>query len=67
MNMTVNGRDVQLPDYVTTVRDLLDHFKLNKDMAIVELNQLILDKTTRDDAALSDGDRIEIVQFVGGG
>lgn len=67
MNLTVNGRDVQLPDRVITVRDLLDHFKLNKEMAIVELNQSILDKTTRDDAALSDGDRIEIVQFVGGG
>ncbi len=67
MNLTVNGRDVQLPEGVTTVRDLLDHFKLNKEMAIVELNQSILDKTTRDEAALSDGDRIEIVQFVGGG
>jgi sulfur carrier protein len=67
MNMKVNGRDVELPDHVTTVRDLLDHFKLNKDLAIVELNQSILDKTTRDDAVLGDGDRIEIVQFVGGG
>ncbi|WP_050182325.1 sulfur carrier protein ThiS [Domibacillus robiginosus] len=67
MKMTVNGREVDVPENVRTVRDLLDHFNLNKDLAIVELNQSILDKTTRDDQKLTNGDRIEIVQFVGGG
>ena len=67
MNMIVNGRDVELPENVTTVRDLLEHFQLNKELAIVELNQSILDKATRDDAKLTNGDRVEIVQFVGGG
>ncbi|MCI2255963.1 sulfur carrier protein ThiS [Domibacillus sp. PGB-M46] len=67
MKMTVNGREVEVPENVRTVRDLLDHFDLNKDLAIVELNQSILDKTTRDDQKLANGDRVEIVQFVGGG
>ncbi|MCM3790433.1 sulfur carrier protein ThiS [Domibacillus indicus] len=67
MKMTVNGREVDVPENVRTVRDLLDHFGLNKDLAIVELNQSILDKTTRDDQKLANGDRVEIVQFVGGG
>lgn len=67
MNMIVNGREVDLPKNVATVRDLLDHFQLNKELAIVELNQSILDKATRDDEKLTNGDRVEIVQFVGGG
>lgn len=67
MKMTVNGRDVDLPENVTTVQDLLDHFQLNNELAIVELNQSILDKSTRDGAKLTNGDRVEIVQFVGGG
>lgn len=67
MKMTVNGREIEVPENVKTVRDLLDHFKLNKELAIVELNQSILDKASRDDEKLSDGDRVEIVQFVGGG
>ncbi|MCP3763984.1 sulfur carrier protein ThiS [Domibacillus sp. A3M-37] len=67
MNMIVNGREVDLPENVATVRDLLDHFQLNKELAIVELNQSILDKATRDDKKLTNGDRVEIVQFVGGG
>ncbi|OES46247.1 sulfur carrier protein ThiS [Domibacillus iocasae] len=67
MNMIVNGREVTLPENVVTVRDLLDHFQLNKELAIVELNQSILDKATRDNKKLTNGDRVEIVQFVGGG
>ncbi|WP_046175826.1 sulfur carrier protein ThiS [Domibacillus indicus] len=67
MKMIVNGREVQLPESVITVRDLLEHFQLNKELAIVELNQSILDKAERDGAKLSNGDRVEIVQFVGGG
>jgi len=67
MKLTVNGREVDLPETVTTVRTLLDHFGLNKELAIVEVNQSILNKTTRDDQKLTNGDRVEIVQFVGGG
>lgn len=67
MKITVNGREVDLPETVATVRNLLDHFGLNKELAIVEVNQSILDKTTRDDQELTNGDRVEIVQFVGGG
>ncbi len=67
MKLTVNGREVDVPETVTTVRALLDHFKLNTELAIVEVNQSILDKASRDDEKLSEGDRVEIVQFVGGG
>lgn len=67
MKITVNGREVDLPETVATVRNLLEHFGLNKELAIVEVNQSILDKTTRDDQELTNGDRVEIVQFVGGG
>ncbi|MEW9700846.1 sulfur carrier protein ThiS [Paenibacillus sp. SI8] len=67
MKLHINGQTVDVPDTVTTVTRLLEHFELTGKMLVVELNQTILEKEQHALAALSEGYRIEIVHFVGGG
>jgi sulfur carrier protein len=67
MKIVINGEGIQIPDTVITVSLLLKHFELEQKVVIVELNQTILDKAMHAETVLSDGDRIEIVHFVGGG
>ncbi|MBU8771779.1 sulfur carrier protein ThiS [Cytobacillus oceanisediminis] len=67
MNLVINGDAMVLPETVNSVSRLLEHFHLEKKVVIVELNQRILDKSTHAETILTDGDRIEIVHFVGGG
>ncbi|EIJ79934.1 sulfur carrier protein ThiS [Bacillus methanolicus PB1] len=67
MKIIINGDVVELSNEVRTIQDLLTHFNLQDKGAIVELNRVILEKSAHAEANLSDGDKIEIVHFVGGG
>lgn len=67
MNVVINGDAMVLPETVNSVSLLLEHFHLEQKVVIVELNQHILDKSMHTETMLTDGDRIEIVHFVGGG
>ncbi|MBW7459661.1 sulfur carrier protein ThiS [Paenibacillus sepulcri] len=67
MNLHINGENVEVPGTLASVHDLLRHFGLEEKVVIVEWNQSILEKSAHQDTRLSDGDRIEIVHFVGGG
>ncbi|MDQ1911880.1 Sulfur carrier protein ThiS [compost metagenome] len=66
MQLTVNG-DIREVTDVTNVLDLLKAFKLDQKILVVELNRTIIDRERYEETALKDGDRIEIVHFVGGG
>lgn len=50
-----------------TVSSLLDTLELDRRLVVVELNRQIVRRTELDDIALREGDRIELVHFVGGG
>jgi sulfur carrier protein len=67
MNLQINGDQVTVPGTVHNVADLLENFGLQNKVVIVEINQTILEKSAHAETRLSDGDRIEIVHFVGGG
>ena len=67
MDLHINGEIVELPKTIETVVDLIEHFKLDQKVIIVEVNGVILEKVHHQDTKLSDGDKIEIVHFVGGG
>ena len=67
MNLVINGENVAVPDEVKTVSDLLAHFRLDQKLTIVEVNVRIIQKHEYAVTALADGDRVEIVHFVGGG
>jgi thiamine biosynthesis protein ThiS len=66
MKVTVNGQGRELPPGAT-VASLLATLGMGIDRVAVELNRAILPKSRFAEAALADGDTIEIVQFVGGG
>ncbi|KKK37128.1 thiamine biosynthesis protein ThiS [Mesobacillus campisalis] len=67
MQLIINGETVSVPSSVGNVSQLLEHYGINQKVAIVELNQDILEKSRHGETALADGDKIEIVHFVGGG
>jgi sulfur carrier protein len=67
VQLILNGDAIGVPETVTTVSQLLMHLGLEEKIVIVELNQIILEKANHLATMVSDGDRIEIVHFVGGG
>ena len=51
----------------TTVRELLEQFKVPVGTVVVELNEEIVSKESHARVQLNEGDRVELVRFVGGG
>ncbi len=66
MEITVNGRFRFLPAGMNLFK-LLECLELDSDRVAVEHNGLILQRDLFSTTPLSDGDRLEIIQFVGGG
>lgn len=66
MNIVLNGDSVEAKDGAT-VATLLQQLGISWDRVAVELNIDIVPKAEYEKQLLADGDRIEIVHFVGGG
>lgn len=67
MNLVINGEDYDdLPEELS-VGGLLDYLKLPRKKIAVERNREIVSKSTFDTAMLHEGDRLEIIHFIGGG
>jgi sulfur carrier protein len=66
MELVINGEKRDLPE-LKNVYELLEHFQLAHKILVVELNRVILDRDHYKDTPLTEGDRVEIVHFVGGG
>lgn len=66
MKLLINGEE---KSYSTplTLASLLDAMGLKSDRVAVELNRDIVRRDQWAQTILSDGDRLEIVHFVGGG
>lgn len=62
----VNGEDKLIPQN-TTILKLLEHFNINKERVVIELNREIISKNHFENAILHQEDKLEIVTFVGGG
>jgi sulfur carrier protein len=67
MHVQVNGKRVELAESIATVRDLLMFYQLQEKIVVVERNGEIVDRSAYESTPIMDGDRIEIVHFVGGG
>jgi thiamine biosynthesis protein ThiS len=65
MNIRVNGEDRQTDS--VTLKELLKELGIMRDRVAVEVNLKIIKKADHDKYQLSEGDVIEIVNFVGGG
>ncbi|GAA4707104.1 sulfur carrier protein ThiS [Brevibacillus fulvus] len=66
MQLQVNGKIVEVNN-VRTVHELLDYFQLQAKIVVVEANGEIVDRARYETTPVAEGDRIEIVHFVGGG
>ncbi len=66
MKVHLNGepRDLASP---LSLAALLEQLGMKQDRVAVELNREIVPRQQRAGTALSDGDKLEIVHFVGGG
>jgi len=66
MNILLNGEQKEIMN-VRTVADLLDSLNIGRERVAVEINLDIVPRARHAEHVVNDGDRIEIVQFVGGG
>lgn len=66
MRLVVNGEERDVPEG-TTVAALLDRLELDPGAVVVERNREIVSRDEVDEVRLEEGDRLEIVRFVGGG
>lgn len=66
INITLNGEDKAL-EREMTVRELVEHLNIPQVAMAVEINLKIVKKTDFDTVRVTQGDRVEIVTFVGGG
>ena len=66
MQIMLNGEPYEGPEAIT-VAGLLEQLEITGDRVAVELNLDILPKDEYATTALKEGDRVEVVHFVGGG
>ena len=66
MNLWINGRVREVPAGAT-VASLLEGLGLGSGRVAVERNGAIVPRAEYEATPLAEGDRLEIVQFVGGG
>jgi len=66
MNLIINGEAVETPEALT-ILGLLEHLGLTTGPVAVERNQEVVPRAEHGTTRLAEGDRLEIVHFVGGG
>ena len=66
MRVIVNGESREVTGG-TTVEELLRELEVRAALVAVEVNGTVIPRRQRTETAVQEGDRIEIVTFVGGG
>jgi sulfur carrier protein len=64
--IVLNGEERTL-DREMTVRELVEHLEIRSPAMAVEIDRKIIKKGDFDTARVTDGSKVEIVTFVGGG
>jgi len=69
MKLTINGREREFPELQSDSRlqHLVELLQLKADRVAVERNGDIVPRARWAEVRLEDGDKLEVVQFVGGG
>lgn len=67
MKLQVNGESFDLPADSATVAQLVQQMGLSGQPVAVEVNRQLVPKRRHAEAALHEGDVIEVVTLVGGG
>ena len=66
MRLQINGAEKEFPDGLSLAA-LVGELGMKSDRVAVELNREIVARAQWDETTLHDGDKLEIVHFVGGG
>jgi len=66
MQLHINGSPRDVPDGLSLAA-LIDYLGMKSDRVAVELNRDIVPRSRWAETQLQEGDRLEIVHFVGGG
>ena len=66
MIVHINGEEREIESGLS-VTQLLEELEIRPARVVVELNRNVLERDALATTALKDGDKIEIVHFVGGG
>jgi sulfur carrier protein len=66
MTLHINGESWSVPA-VSNLLELIAHLGIGQDRVAIELNRQIIRRKDWETTPLRDMDKIEIVQFVGGG
>ena len=66
LRIEINGEQRDVPDAIS-LGDLVEHLALARERVAIELNREVVRRPLWQQTPLSEGDRVEIVHFVGGG
>ncbi len=66
MRLTINGKTLETSN-VETIMELLNELQIKLGQVAVEVNLSIVKKADYSTFRVNDGDKVEIVNFVGGG
>ncbi len=66
MKLTINGESREFAS-VSTLSELIAQLGMKPDRVAVELNRDLVPRNRWETTDLNDGDKLEIVHFVGGG
>jgi len=66
LTIIVNENQIEMPEG-SVISDLIKTLGLNPGRLAVELNRRIVRRANWDSTRISEGDRVEVVHFVGGG
>ncbi len=66
MKITLNGEPREIAPNLS-VTSLLENLELQSDRVAVEINLSILERSMYQSWVLTEGDRVEIISFIGGG
>ncbi|MCK4890201.1 MAG: sulfur carrier protein ThiS [Candidatus Aminicenantes bacterium] len=67
MKIFVNGKEKMISDKISSLTDFIKIILENEKGKIIELNGKVIKKGEIEGISLRDGDRIELIQFMGGG
>jgi len=67
MKLVVNGSDVEVSDGINVTQLLVERKVKMPDMVSVELNETVLQRAEFETTRLREGDRVELLYFMGGG
>ena len=66
MKLLVNGENKEFTDGIS-LEELIRQLGVRKETVVAEVNRKIVQNDQRSALKLSDGDQVELIQFVGGG